>query len=387
MDIYLDNAATSFPKPPDVADAVRRTIDQVAGPAARSGYRSAVAASQIVDRCRSNLASLLGARSAKHLAFTLNGTDSLNLGFRAALRRNDHVIATDLDHNSVLRTLTAMSMSHEVETTILAPQPTGLIAPNTLRDAIRPNTRLVVLQHASNVTGIIQPILDLAEIARRKGVLTLVDAAQTSGHIPIEFDNWPIDLLAFSGHKGLLGPLGTGAVLIRPAIANQLGLYRTGGTGASSELESQPETYPERFESGNANIPGIAGLDAGIEFLNRQTVAELHEHEKALRHRLVEGLRSLPAVTLFGTDNGLDTIGVVSFTVRGFSPHEFASILDEHFSIQVRAGLHCAPRCHSWLGTLAAGGTIRMSIGPFTTKQHVDLAIDAVREIASAAPR
>lgn len=382
MRIYLDNAATSFPKPPAVYAAVDDYQRRIGAAVGRGAYREAVEAQRIVDRCRQFAAQQLGAESPDRIVFTFNGTDGLNLALLGICRPGDHVITTELEHNSVLRPLRWLLDHRDVAVTILHPNARGLIEPADIRAQLRPTTRLVAVQHASNVTGVIQPVADICTVARQANVLTLVDAAQTAGHWPIDLTQLPIDVLVCPGHKGLLGPLGTGLVYIRTGIEREITCYRLGGTGTQSEDDHQPETMPDRYEAGNHNGPGLAGLAAGLGFLQERTVETIRRHEMDLTGRLTEELQRLTGVRVYGHEAAGSYVGVVSFTIEGFAPQEVASILDESFGVQARAGLHCAPGVHRFLGTFATGGTIRFSVGPFTTIQDVESAVIAVRELS-----
>ena len=388
MRIYLDNAATSFPKPTAVYDAVDRYQRSSGVSIGRGAYREAIESQRLLDQCRQRAAMLLGAKSPDRIVFTYSGTDGLNMALVGLCRPGDHVVTSELEHNSVLRPLRWLSETRGVEVTFVAPRSNGRIEPTDVRAALRPNTRLVAIQHASNVTGVVQPIVEIGEVARANGSLMLVDAAQTAGHLPIDLSQMPVDLLACPGHKGLLGPLGTGLVYLRPGLEQQLDCYRLGGTGTQSEDDRQPLQMPERYESGNHNAPGLAGLNAALEYLQSETVETVRRAEVELTGRLVEGLRSLARVTVSGQalrgEQSLPHVGVVSFNVKGFAPHEAASILDDSFGIQARAGLHCAPGVHRWLGTLAGGGTVRLSVGSFTTVNDIDHALASVRELAGA---
>ncbi len=382
MRVYLDNAATSFPKPEAVYSAVDNYQRRIGVAVGRGAYREAVEAQRIVDRCRQLASQLLGAESSERIVFTFNGTDGLNLALMGVCRPGDHVITTEFEHNSVLRPLRWLKDHRGVDVTILRLNPDGRIEPNDVRAQLRPTTRLVAVQHASNVTGIVQPIEDICTVAREVKVLTLVDAAQTAGHWPINLAELPIDILACPGHKGLLGPLGTGLVYIRPGVEQHLDCYRLGGTGTQSEDDRQPESMPDRYEAGNHNAPGLAGLGAGLAFLHERTITEIHRHEAQLTDRLVAGLRALRGITVYGHGLGLPHVGVVSFNVDGFAPQEVASILDESFGVQARAGLHCAPGVHRFLGTIDRGGTVRFSVGPFTSVEDVDHGVVSVRELS-----
>ena len=383
MRVYLDNAATSFPKPAAVYDAVDRYQRSIGVSIGRGAYREAIESQRMLDRCRQHAAMLLGAESPERIVFTYSGTDGLNMALVGLCRPGDHVVTSELEHNSVLRPLRWLSETRGVEVTKISPQANGRVELADLREALRPNTRLVAIQHASNVTGVVQPIVEIGEIARANGSLFLIDAAQTAGHLPFDLSQIAVDVVACPGHKGLLGPLGTGLVYIHPGIEQQLDCYRLGGTGTQSEDDRQPMQMPERYESGNHNAPGLAGLDAALAHLQNETIETIRDTEVDLTGRLVDGLCSLSRVTVYGhTSPQTPHVGVVSFNVAGFTPHEAAAILDDSFGIQARAGLHCAPGTHRWLGTLDGGGTVRFSVGSFTAPSDVDHAIASIRELA-----
>ncbi|MBI3865284.1 MAG: aminotransferase class V-fold PLP-dependent enzyme [Planctomycetia bacterium] len=382
--IYLDNAATSFPKPDAVYDAIDRYNRQV-GASERGNYASGTQATAAVRGCRSRLARLFGIESqADRLIFTHNGTDSLNIALHGLLAAGDHVVTSALEHNSVVRPLHELKLRHGVETTVVDADATGRVDPAVFARALRPSTKLVVLVHASNVTGAVLPIAEVGEIARRAGVLFLVDAAQTAGQLPINLGDLPVDVLACPGHKGLLGPLGTGVLYVGPDASERMASFRQGGTGTESEDEMQPAALPYKYESGNNNVPGIAGLEAGAAWLLERDIASVHQHEKQLVERLLSGLAGLAGVRLYGPAAGADRVGVVSLTIDGFDPHELAGILNQSFGIEVRAGLHCAPGAHRSIGTFESGGTLRISTGPFTTADEIDATLDALRQIAGS---
>lgn len=267
--------------------------------------------------------------------------------------------------------------------TYLEPKPDGRIDPQAVRQSLRPETRLVVLTHASNVTGTIQPIADVADVVRNSPALFLVDAAQSAGHLPLDAARLGIDLLACSGHKGLGGPLGTGLLFVRPGLETELTPLRFGGTGSQSESDLQPEQMPDRYESGNHNAPGLVGLDVALEQVAAADVAEVRGHELELTGRLINGLRSLPNVTVHVPGELDHQLGVVSISVRDFEPQILATLLDQEFGVQTRAGLHCAPRAHAWLGTAAQGGTVRFGIGHDTTPDAIQSAVNAVRDLTA----
>jgi len=382
MRIYLDNAATSYPKPESVYAAVDRYQRDLGVAIGRGSSRDAVQGKRIVDRCRQRIAQLLGGTSPDHVILTSNGTDSLNLALHGLCRPGDHVVTTTLEHNSVLRPLRWLQDHRGVTVTRLEPGPSGAIDPCQVREALRPQTRLLAIQHVSNVTGRVQPIADLCAVARAAGVLTLVDAAQSAGHIPVKMSEWSVDLLACPGHKGLLGPLGTGVLILRPGLEEHLEPVRQGGTGSQSEDDHQPDTLPDRYESGNHNGPGLAGLAEGVAWVIEKTVEVLEATERQQVQELVARLRAIPGLTVYGHEPDARSTGVVSVNLEGYAPHEVASILDESFGIQVRAGLHCAPGAHAFLKTRERGGTVRLSLGPWISTTELAAVADAFRGMA-----
>ncbi len=380
--IYLDNAATTWPKPEAVYEAVDRYQRHLGASPARGVYAEALEADRVIDSARAAVAELLDAEGPARIVFTLNGTDSLNLAIHGVLSGGGHVVTSAADHNSVLRPLRWLEDRGRIDATRVDCDADGLVDPDDVRRAIRPDTRLVALIHASNVTGILQPVAEVGRIAREHGALFLVDAAQSLGHVPISVRAMRIDLLAAPGHKGLLGPLGTGLLYVRPGVEQLMGPLRQGGTGTHSDEDRQPDEMPHKYEPGNHNAAGIAGLLAAVRFLEDRTLASIRRHEMDLTERLVEGFCGISGVTLFGPRDPRDRVGVVSIRVAGLSPGHVAALLEAGHRIQVRAGIHCAPRMHAALGTLDHGGTVRFSLGPFNTSEHVDAAIEAVRGIA-----
>ncbi len=382
--IYLDNAATSFPKPPAVGARVATYLAESGAPAGRGGSRRAVEVGRVIEQCRADLARLFHAPDPRQVVLTLNGTDSLNTAILGLCRPGDHVVSSTWDHNSVLRPLKHLQTSRGVDVTLLEPDDQGLISPDALRAALRPHTRLVALQHANNVIGVIQPLAELAAVTRERGAFFLVDAAQTAGHVELDLSATPIDLLATSGHKGLLGPLGTGVLVLAARVVDDLPPARFGGTGTQSELDVQPTSSPEKYESGNHNVPGLVGLAAALEWGRINPLVARRQHEIELTNRLWEGLAAVPGIQRYGANPAVvPRVGIVSLSVEGYSPQDLATILDEHFDIAARAGLHCAPGVHRTLGTITQGGTLRLSVGPFTTVAEIDQVLAALRSIAA----
>ena len=389
--LYLDNAATSFPKPPGVLEAMTRYATELGASPGRGAYAEAREAGRLLQQCRERLNTLFHGESPSHVVFTLNTSDALNLAIRGLVRlhqasgRKDHVVTTWLDHNSVLRPFNMLAEMHGVEQTRVECDPqTGLVDPEDIRKAIRPNTRLIAVIHGSNVTGTLQPIREIGRIARECAVPLLVDAAQTLGHTPIDVQHEFIDLLAFPGHKGLLGPLGTGGLYIRPGLEKMMRTVREGGTGSVSEHDVQPDFMPDRFEPGSHNAIGLIGLSEGVKWLLDQGVDLVWSHEQTLIRQMIEGLTALQGqgLTYFGPQGVRDRCGVFSVRIEGYDqPQSLSDVLEHDFGILTRSGIHCAPLAHKTVGTHGLGGTTRLSFGPFVTVQDVRYACDALAEI------
>ncbi|MCA9075486.1 MAG: cysteine desulfurase [Planctomycetaceae bacterium] len=382
--IYLDNAATSWPKPEAVYAAVDAYQRESGAAVGRGATRVAGELEAVVNRCRLRAARLLGAESAERMVFTFNGTDGLNLALTGLLQPGDRVVTSVAEHNSVLRPLWAQREHGGVEVEYAPVDADGIVDLDSLKTLITQETTLVVLTHASNVTGMIQPIAAVGEMAHEAGALFMVDAAQSAGHLPIDIESLPIDILACSGHKGLMGPLGTGLLYLCPGIEEIVFPMRLGGTGSQSETDEQPSTMPDRYESGNHNAPGIVGLDAALGWIEERGIDSLRELELQLTSRLIEGLSAIDGVTLYGPLSPEQRVGVVSFNIDEVAPQEVATILDQNFGIEVRSGFHCAPKIHESLGTKSTGGTVRISVGAFNTTDQIEAAISAVSEIAGA---
>ena len=379
--IYFDNAATSWPKPEAVYHAMDECLRTIGAAARRGGYRSALEAGRIVDRARQKLANLVHAGDPKQIVFASNCTDALNLAIHGLLRPGDHVVTTVCEHNSVLRPLRHAIDSIGCAVNYVPCDSTGVVSPQDVQAALRPETRLVAVVHASNVTGAIQPIEEVADIVASHKAMFLVDAAQSVGHVPIDLRTMPIDLLAGPGHKGLLGPLGTGFLFVRAGVESQLSPVRQGGTGSRSNEDAQPPLMPDKFESGNLNVPALAGLAAGIDYVQQHGVDSLRRQAEQLTDAMIDGLRDVSGVTFYGPANQNERVAVVSITIDGYDPHELAALLDSLHGIECRAGLHCAPRMHTAFGTDKRGGTVRFSPGCFSTAHDVETVVDAVREI------
>ncbi|HIJ97358.1 MAG TPA: aminotransferase class V-fold PLP-dependent enzyme [Desulfuromonadales bacterium] len=374
MSLYLDNAATSYPKPEQVYQAVLHAMREVGASPGRGGYRRSLEASRIVFQAREALATLFSIPDSARIIFTHNATGALNLALRGVLKTGDHVITTSMEHNSVVRPLQALSQSGVAVTVVVAGSD-GIIDPDDIRHELRPETRMIAVSHISNVCGAVQPLEQIAVVAREAGALFLVDAAQSAGYRSIDVGCIGIDLLAAPGHKGLLGPSGTGFLYAAPNVT--LTPLMQGGTGSHSTLDTQPLTMPEGFEAGTLNLPGIAGLKAGVDFILERGIDAISRHEQALTQQAEALLNEIPELTIYGPRDPSQRGAVLSFTVAGIDPSILAAGLDHDFDIAVRAGLHCSPQAHRTLGTLP-GGTVRISPGWSTTCEEIAFFSDAV---------
>ena len=382
--IYLDNAATSWPKPESVYAAVDHYQRQLGAPAGRGVYWQASQVERQIQQTRTLIAQLLGVDDPNHILFAYSGTDALMLALRGLLRPGDHVVTSVCDHNAVLRPLRYLEEQEQIQVNRVEADAEGIISLEQLARALRADTRLVALLHASNVTGALQPIRQAARLLEGRDTLLLVDAAQTVGHIPFQVADLGCDLLAAPGHKGLLGPLGTGLLYVAPGREHQLQPVRLGGTGTDSDNDRQPEGLPFRFEAGNLNVPGLIGLGEGVRYLLEHGVASIAQHEQQLTADLLEGLADIPGVTCYGPRSAHDRTGVVSLNLAGHDPQELAMLLDQLASVQVRAGFHCAPLMHRALKTTKRGGTVRLSCGPFNSRDEIQIVLDTLRQLATS---
>jgi cysteine desulfurase family protein len=386
--LYMDNAATSFPKPREVTEAMVRYATEVGASAGRGAYREAIESGALIAECRRMLCRLFHGEKPEHFIFTLNCSDALNLAIQGMVDRGRraHIICTEIDHNSILRPLNALVEEGCVEQTRIPVAPiTGFVDPADISRAIRPDTRLIAVTHASNVTGTLQALRPIGAIAREHGIPLLVDAAQSAGHVPIDVQLDGVDLLAAPGHKGLLGPLGTGFLYIRPGLENVLHTIRQGGTGSVSEQDRQPEFMPDKFEPGSHNAIGIAGLLAGLHWLEGQTIEKLAAHDLELSTVFLQRIRAIEDLTFYGPQDTAGRVGVFSVSMEGLTPAELAARLETEFGILTRPGLHCAPGIHRKLGTTPMGGTTRFSFGPFLAVDDVRYAADALDAISGMA--
>ena len=377
--IYLDNAATSWPKPEIVYKTMDEFLRTKGGNPGRGSHSMALAARQTVDETRMLVARFINAPEINRVIFTLNCTDALNLGLKGLLRPGDHVITSSIGHNSLVRPLRKLESLGVKVTWVPSSPDSGVLSPRDIEAAITKDTKLVVVTHASNVTGVIQPIEEYGAVTLRRHLIFMVDAAQTAGKYPIDVQASNIDLLAFSGHKGLFGPPGTGALYIGNGV--NLDSLREGGTGSYSEEEEQPEILPDRYESGTQNSVGISGLGAGLKYIREEGLEKIIAREQSLTDSLIEGLLKIPEIVLYISKDRLKQAPVISFNIKGFTTGDVGTILDQTFDIKVRTGLQCAPMMHKTIGTFPLG-TIRLSPGYFNSLEEIEMTIRAIDRIS-----
>lgn len=377
--VYLDNAATSFPKPPEVPRQMARYLEEVGATVNRSVYGAAQAAGMVELNLRQRLCRLFRFGTVTHAVLTPGNTWGLNLVLAGWLRPGDHGVVSSMEHNAVMRPLQALAQQGVTFTRVMC-DATGRLEPKDVERALQPNTRLVVLAHGSNVSGTVQDAAAVGEICRRHHIPFCLDAAQTAGHMVVDFEALGLSALSVPGHKGLLGPSGIGALLLAPAFAEKLTPIVSGGTGSASDSEEIPAYMPDRFEPGTPNVPGIYGLEAALAFLEETGVAQIAAHDRALTARFLDGVGAIPNVEVIGPRTVEGRVGVVSLDFPGQDNAEVAEKLERDFDILTRCGLHCAPSAHQTLGTFPRG-TVRFSWGWFTTESEIDDALEAIRSV------
>ncbi len=380
--IYLDNSATTFPKPDLVYDFMCNFYRKHGVNPGRSGFDAAIETEEIIFNTRKLLTDLFnGGGDPNRLTFSLNATDSLNLILQGLSEKGDHVITTMLEHNSVLRPLYCLQQQGLIDVTYVSFDEAGYVNPDDIRKAIRPNTKFVVCTHSSNVIGTIQPLSEIGKICKEAGVLFVVDGSQGAGAVNVDMVASNIDVYVFTGHKCLMGPTGIGGSYVREGI--NIRHTRYGGTGVRSAYPAHLEEYPYRLEAGTLNLLGIAGLNAGVKWVEEQGIEKLHKQEIALWDKLRLALQNTEGITTYCAVDSNNQNPVLSFNIKGFEAGDVGMMLDVDYNIACRTGLQCAPKVHERIGTIDLHGTVRFSMGPFSTESDVDAAIEAVREIAS----
>ncbi|OGW01913.1 MAG: hypothetical protein A3D20_07130 [Nitrospinae bacterium RIFCSPHIGHO2_02_FULL_39_82] len=377
MNIYLDNAATSFPKPETVYRAVNDTLQKYGSSPGRGGHKMSMQTERIIFEARERITSFFNIPFSSNVIFTFNVTMGINLALKGILKAGDHVITSSMEHNAVMRPLKRLE-NEGVSKTVVKCSKEGFLNPKDIEKEIKPNTKMIVITHASNVTGTILPIREVGEIARKNGIIFFVDAAQSAGLLPIDVQKDNIDILGCTGHKSLFGPQGTGFLYIKDGL--DVKPLIEGGTGSNSESDEMPDFLPDKFQAGTLNTPGIAGLGAGIEFIQNEGLEKIRDKELHLATEILNGLKKIKGVTLYGPSNSMDRVSVISFNIDGKDPAEVGNILNEKYDIMSRVGLHCSPNAHRTIGTFPEG-TVRVSVGYFNTEDDIDKLIKAVRDI------
>ena len=384
--IYLDNAATSFPKPSHVYGMMDEFFRQRAANPGRAGYRLSVESEREVEGARKLLADLFGAKEPERIVFTLNATDAINMALKGLLKEKDHVITSNLEHNSVTRPLCGLEQRGLISVTTVGASQEGVLDPESIERAIKPQTRLIVVTHAPNVLGTIQPIRDIGRVARDKGILFMVDAAQSAGVWPIDVEKDFLDLMAFTGHKGLFGPPGTGGLYVGERVPKILP-WREGGTGTDSESPTHPEEFPFALEGGTPNFVGIVGLKAGLEFIAEKGIDEIRRHGQQLLRKILNDIEGDDRFVLYGPrlheQETEDRLPIVPLNIKGLEPSVAGGILDQTYGIAVRSGLHCAPLTHKGMGSFPHGA-LRVSPGYFNTEDDIVQLTNALKEIADS---
>lgn len=376
--VYLDNAATTFPKPEIVYDSIMDAMKNYGANPGRSGHKLAMKASRGIYEARENLAELFGIHNPMNIIFFFNATEALNTGIKGLLKEGDHAITTTMEHNSVLRPLKYLE-KFGVETTIVKADKEGMINPKDIEDSIKENTKLIVTTHISNLTGTILPIEEIAKIAGKYNIKYLLDASQSAGVYDIYPEKMGIDLLAFPGHKGLLGPQGTGGLYIKEGLVLETQIH--GGTGSASHSLIQPDINPDKFESGTGNAPGIVGLGAGVRYILERTMNDIREYEEKLTRHFIEETGKIEGIKIYGPSNQNYQAAVVALNIKDGDSSEVSYILNEEYGIYVRPGLHCAPLAHETIGTIDQGA-VRFSFGIFNTHEEIEYTVKALKDIA-----
>ena len=377
--IYLDNAATTFPKPEAVYNSMMDCMKNYCANPGRAGHKLAMKSAREIYDARENIAKLFNIDNPMNVVFTNNATESLNLAIKGVVNSGDHIITTSMEHNSVIRPIKALEKLG-IENTIVKCDEEGFLDINDLKKAIRPNTKLIVTTHASNVCGTLIDIKKVSEVSKSHNILYLVDASQTAGVYDIDLKDICVDMLASPGHKGLLGPQGTGILYIREGL--NLNILKEGGTGSKSEDILQPDLLPDKYESGTHNTPGIVGLNEGVKFIFKEGINKIKKHEEELCRYMLQRLEEVPNIKIYGPKDASKRASVITINIGNMDSGEITFLLDSQYNIATRSGIHCAPLAHKTLGTLEQGA-VRFSMGYFNTKEEIDKAIEALKDISN----
>lgn len=378
--IYLDNGATSFPKPEEVYKFMDHFYRNFGVNPGRSGYDLCLESGEVIESTRKQMAAFFNGKDPNRLCFSYNSTDALNLIINGLLEKGDHAISTTIEHNSVLRPLYHQSEYNGVEVDYIPVDSKGFVDPDDFPKKFKKNTKLVIVNHASNVIGTVQPIKEIGKHCKERGIPFAIDASQSAGKIPIDLEEHNVDVVAFTGHKSLLGPTGIGGLYVKENV--EIRHTRAGGTGVRSAVRTHLFEYPYRLEYGTLNSVGVAGLHTGVKWLEEKGMEAIHEHEMKLTAMLRDGLKDVEGITMYCMDDLTDHIGIFLFNIAGFEALNVGTLLDVDYNIACRTGLHCAPLIHEHLGTADIHGAVRFGVGPFNTEEHINIAIDAVKEIA-----
>jgi cysteine desulfurase family protein len=378
--IYLDNGATSFPKPEEVYKFMDHFYRNFGVNPGRSGYDLCMESGEVIEATRKQMMEFFNGKDPNRLCFSYNSTDALNLIINGLLEKGDHAISTNIEHNSVLRPLYHQGEYNGVEVDYIPVDSKGFVDPDDFTKKFKDNTKLVIVNHASNVIGTIQPIKEIGKRCKERGIPFAIDASQSAGKVPIDVEEHNVDVVAFTGHKSLLGPTGIGGLYVKENV--DIRLTRAGGTGVRSAVRTHLFEYPYRLEYGTLNSVGVAGLHAGVKWLQEKGMEAIHEHEMKLTTMLRDGLKDVDGITLYCMDDLTDHIGILLFNIDGFEALNVGTLLDVDYNIACRTGLHCAPLIHEHLGIVDIHGAVRFGVGPFNTEEHINIAIDAVKEIA-----
>lgn len=379
--IYLDNAATTYPKPKEVHDFMFEFYRDHGVNPGRSGYDATLETEEVVHSTRKMLTEFFNGTNPNYLTFSYNASDSLNMIIQGMVEKGDHVVSTNVEHNSVLRPLNVLQRDGVCEVTYVPFDGKGYVQPDDIKKAIKKNTKMVIMNHGSNVIGTVQPVTDIGKICRERNIFFAVDASQTAGAQKIDVKEMNIDLLAFTGHKCLMGPTGIGGSYISETVP--IRGTRHGGTGVRSAYPYHLEEFPYRMECGTLNIVGVAGLHAGQKWLEKEGIEKIHQREMMLWEKLLKGLEQIEGVIIYCAESAENHNAVLSFNIEGWDAGDVGTMLDVDYNIACRTGLQCAPLVHVQLGTDKIHGTVRFSLGPFNTEEHINLAIEAIREIAA----